>query len=457
MTIDAILVLLGLAAIVAAVGDEVARQTSRRAGFAAAGGFLLIVAAPIVPNYSIVLGFSLDDALPLLGLVILLPLVPWSRFRDIRWAPTLAAAIALVGIAILVVAGLISAVLVGETPGDVVRLAIRGTGRIAFLAVITASVAILCQSPRARRFSTLAIIAVGTFEAAFGLAAYVIGLPLRAGLEIPGGTSILVDSIPGRVSGTLGISPNFTAAILMMSILVTAGLALATGERRERALLLVALAVQGVALVLTYTRVSLGLTVVALAILMILRSRPILLLPLGLLVAVVALTPTLERVLNDANDRLALWTSAFLLMIDHPVSGVGAGQTLVAVAANPERYRMTQFGTAGTTAHNTILLAGAEMGVLGAVGAIVLNIGLAVLAIVVLFRAARQPHGAVAAAAALGLLAFLVTGHGQQPDVGRCDRYLRSVSRRHAAAGSEGHRGPGDGRRGRGGQASWVG
>lgn len=411
MTIDSILVLLGLAAIVAAVGDEVARQASRRAGFAAAGGLLLIVAAPLVPNYSIVLGFSLDDALPLLGLVILLPLVPWGRVRDVRWAPMPGPAIALVGVAILVVAGLISAVLVGGAPGDVVRLAIRGTGRIAFLAAITASVAILCQSPRARRFSALAIVAVGAFEAAFGLAAYVVGLPLQAGLEIPRGSSILVDRIPGRVSGTLGISPNFTGAILMVSILVTAGLVLATRDRRERAFLFVALAGQGLALVLTYTRVSLGLTIVALAILVVLRSRPILLLPLGLLLgAIAAFTPTVERILSDANDRLALWTSALLLMIDHPISGVGAGQTLAAVAANPERYRNTVFGTAWSTAHNTVLLAGAEMGVLGAVGAIVLNLGLAVLAFGVLVRAAREPNGAIASAAALALLAFLAQG-----------------------------------------------
>lgn len=411
MTIDGILVLLGLAAIVAAVGDEVARTMSRRAGFAAAGGFVLIAAAPIVPNYSIALGFSLDDALPVLGLVMLVPLIPWTRIRDIRWGPMPGPAIALVGVAILLVAGLISAVLVGATPGDVVRLAIRGTGRIAFLAAITASVAILCQSARARRFSALAIVAVGTFEAAFGVVAYVIGLPLHAGLEIPRGSSILAGNIPGRVSGTLGISPNFTAAILMMSILVTMGLAFAAQERRERALLLAAIAVQGVALVLTYTRVSLGLTVVALAILIVLRSRPILLVPLGLFfAAVAAFTPTLERVLSDANDRLALWTSAFRLMIDHPISGVGAGQTLDAVATNPERYRMTPFGAAWSTAHNTILLAGAEMGVLGALGALVLNIGLAVLAVVVLARAARRPNGAVASAAALGLLAFLAQG-----------------------------------------------
>ena len=410
MSIDQILVLLGLAALIAAVGDEVARQTSRRVGFAAAGGFLLIAAAPVVPNFSIALGFSLDDVLPLLGLLILVPLVPWTRIRDIRWVPMPGPAIALAGVAILVLAGLISAVLVAETPGDAVRLVIRGTGRMAFLAAITVAVAILGASPRARRFSALAIVAVGTFEGIFGIVAYVIGLPLQAGLEIPRDSSVLAGSIPGRLSGTLGISPNFTGAILMMSIVVTAGLTLAARERRERVLLLVVVAVQGVALVLTYTRVSLGLTLLALVILMILRGRPILLVPLGLLLAVLAVfTPTIERILSDANDRLALWTSAFLLMIDHPFSGVGAGQTLAAVAADPERYRNTVFGTAWSTAHNTVLLAGAEMGVLGAIGAIVLNLGLAVLAVVVL-RRAREPDRVVTSAAALALLAFLAQG-----------------------------------------------
>jgi O-antigen ligase len=209
----------------------------------------------------------------------------------------------------------------------------------------------------------------------------------------------------------LGISPNFTGAILMMSILVTAGAAFARPRRRDRAILLAALALQLVALALTYTRVSLGLTIVGLAVLIVLRSRPILLLPLGIvLVAVAALTPTIERILSDTNDRLALWTSAFLLMIDHPISGVGAGQTLAAVAADPERYRNTVFGPAWSTAHNTILLAGAEMGVLGALGAIVLNLGLAVLAVVVLVRMARSHDGAVPTAASIALLAFLAQG-----------------------------------------------
>ncbi|MEO5885859.1 MAG: hypothetical protein ABIQ58_10135, partial [Candidatus Limnocylindrales bacterium] len=80
-----LLILLGLAAVIAALADEVARQTSRRMGWLGAGPFALVAAAPFVPNYSIVLGFSLDDALPLLGLIMMLPLVPWGRLRSARW------------------------------------------------------------------------------------------------------------------------------------------------------------------------------------------------------------------------------------------------------------------------------------------------------------------------------------------------------------------------------------
>ena len=83
-----VIILLGLAAIAAGIGDEVARQTSRRLGWLAAGPFVLLAASPLVPNYSIALGFSLDDALPLLGLLMMLPLVPWGRLRATYWAPT---------------------------------------------------------------------------------------------------------------------------------------------------------------------------------------------------------------------------------------------------------------------------------------------------------------------------------------------------------------------------------
>jgi O-antigen ligase len=142
-----------------------------------------------------------------------------------------------------------------------------------------------------------------------------------------------------------------------------------------------------------------------------LRSRPILLAPVGgLLVLVAIFTPTLSRFASDIPDRLALWTSAFLLMIDNPIAGVGPGRMLEAVAANPERYQATAFGEALSTAHNTVLLAGAETGFIGAIGAIGLNLGLAVIAIQVFHRAPKGAAGSLQVAAALGLGVFLAQG-----------------------------------------------
>ena len=183
MTTADVLLLLGIAALVAAFGDEVARQSSRRLGMLAAGPILLIVASPLVPNRSIVLGFSLDDVLPLLGLCLMLPLVPWRRIRDVRWGPAPAPVIMFVGIALMVLAGVISAVLVGGSASDIVRLSIRGSGRLLFLLAVVVCVAVLCSTARARLATAWMVAAVGTFEAVFGLVAYLIGLPGGAGLE----------------------------------------------------------------------------------------------------------------------------------------------------------------------------------------------------------------------------------------------------------------------------------
>lgn len=410
MALQQTLLLLGIAALVAAIADEVARQTSRRSGLLAAGPFLLIAGAPIVPNQSVALGFSLDDVLPVVGLVLMLPLVPWSRLRSIRWGPRPGALVALVGVLVMILAGAVSALLVADGPGDVVRLSIRGSGRMAFLLAVVVCVAILGSDRRLRRFSALAIAAVGSFQAVFGLVAYFVGLPGGAGLEAPRG-SILVGEVPGRISGTIGNSPNFTAAILMMSIVITVGLALRAGQRRDRAIGWALATVQLIALALTYTRVSLGLTVVALVILVVLRSRPILIVPItASLVPIALFTPMIERILSDVPDRLALWTSAWLLMIDNPVHGVGAGQMLAAVEADPERYRDTVFGGAWSTAHNTVLLAGAETGVIGALGALILNVGLIAIAIQAFRAAAPGARGHLQVASALALGAFVAQG-----------------------------------------------
>ncbi len=407
----AMIILIGIAFLIAAAADEAARQATRRTGWRAAGPFLLVAATPLVPNQPVLLGFSLDDVLPLAGVLLMLPMVPWARLRSCRWQPTPGVMIAGIGIATMVLAALLSAFLNAGEPFELFRLGVRGAGRLAFLLLIVVSLALLGSSERSRTFSAYAIAGVGIFEAVFGLVAYFIGLPQNAGLEGTRTSSVLFNAIPGRISGTIGSSPNFTAAILMMSILVTAGLALRSTDSRSRWLWWGAAVVQLAALTLTYTRVSLGLVVLALIVLILVRSRPILLAPIGVVLASVALfTPTLARFVSDIPDRLALWTSAFLLMIDHPMAGVGPGRMLDAVADNPERYRATAFGQAWSTAHNTVLLAGAETGLIGALGAIVLNLGLAIIVIQVLIRAPRGAAGSLRFAAALGLGVFLAQG-----------------------------------------------
>lgn len=377
----------------------------------AAGPFLLVAATPLVPNEPVLFGFSLDDVLPLFGLTMMLPLLPWGRLRAIHWSPSLGTKIALAGVGAMIAAATLSAILNSSGLADLPRLAVRGAGRLAFLVAIVASLAILGSTDRSRLFSARAIAGVGVFEAVFGLVAYFVGLPMRAGLEAVRSTSVLFGEVPGRISGTIGNSPNFTSAILMMSILVTAGLALRSPASRTRWWWWAAVVVQLAALTLTYTRVSLALVVVALAVLVLLRSRLILLAPIGAVLALVALlTPTLARFVSDVPDRLALWTSAFLLMIDHPLGGVGPGRTLDIVAMHPERYRMTQFGEAWSTAHNTILLSGAETGLLGAIGAFVLNLGLAIIVIQVFIRAPKGAAGSLRVASALALGIFLAQG-----------------------------------------------
>jgi len=406
-----LLILLGVAALVAAVGDEVSRQAGQRTGWKLAGPFLLVAATPLVPSEPVLAGFSLDDVLPLLGLTLMAPHLPWRRMRSYRWSPGLGTKIAVAGVGAMIVAAIVSTAFNASGPADLPRLAIRGAGRLAFLVAIAAALAILGSTERSRSFSAHAIVGVGVFEAVFGLVAYFIGLPWRAGLEGVRSTSVLFGEVPGRISGTIGNSPNFTGAILMMSILVTAGLAMRSPAARTRWWWWAAVVVQLAALTLTYTRVSLGLAVIALAVLALLRSRPILLVPVGVVLLLVGIfTPTLQRFVSDVPDRLALWASAFRLMLDYPIGGVGPGRMLDVVAANPDRYRMTQFGEAWSTAHNTILMAGAETGVLGAFGALVLNVGLAIIAIQVFVRAPKGAPGSVQVAAALALGVFLVQG-----------------------------------------------
>jgi O-antigen ligase len=112
--------------------------------------------------------------------------------------------------------------------------------------------------------------------------------------------------------------------------------------------------------------------------------------------------------LTDGNDRLALWYSAARLMVDNPIFGVGVGRSLDAMHARPSEYVDTPYGPSTSSAHNTILLEGAESGVLGAVVALLLNIVLLLIALRLVY--AGRAEGSLNAAAGFGMLAFLTQG-----------------------------------------------
>jgi O-antigen ligase len=95
-------------------------------------------------------------------------------------------------------------------------------------------------------------------------------------------------------------------------------------------------------------------------------------------------------------------------MVDHPIFGVGIGRSLDAMHARPSEYVDTPFGPSTSSAHNTILLEGAESGVMGAVVALLLNVVLLLIALRLVY--AGLGEGGLNAAAGFAMLAFLAQG-----------------------------------------------
>jgi len=202
---------------------------------------------------------------------------------------------------------------------------------------------------------------------------------------------------------------------------------------RRRWLWAVAAALQGTALFLTFTRASILLGGVAGALLLLyyLRLRLAALvaaLCVAFIVATTALAcgpqsvvvvppptgspppgglPTALDRFGDPSDRLALWYSAGRMTLDYPIFGVGLGRMVDVMREYPARYVNTPYGKATNSAHNTILLAGAETGVLGALSTLGINIVVALLALQALILRRRFPE---VVAAALAALAFLAQG-----------------------------------------------
>lgn len=409
-------VALAAAALIAAVVSWRAVPTLR--SWLPTLGLLLAVLTVIPPHHNVAFGIGADDLLLLLGVAILLPSA-WRAYRDGHIPRPPYTRLLVAGVALLVAGMVISSIVNGTDPAHVLTLVARGPARILLYAVVM--VVVIGQRPidRARYVVARALAGLATFEAAVGIVAYTIGLPGGFGLEEAQGNTALLGEIPGRINGTLGLSPNFLGAVFVLSIPITLGLALAADTRDRDArpakapwLWGGATLVQVVGLVLTYTRASLLVMLLACGVIAALRLRLrwLVLAAVGF-AGLLWVTEALGRIMSDNTDRMALYASAIRVFLAHPIAGVGPGEQADFTAADPARFRATEFGVAGNNAHNTILLAAAENGILGLVGALLINVALILVAVAVI-RRARTASGwhPEALAVGVGVLAFLLQG-----------------------------------------------
>lgn len=396
-------VALGLALVAAASATFI----SKKLGWGPAGALALFAATPLVPHVPLGLGLSLDDVLPLLALAMLGALVPWRKRTPRALLLSWPWAVAFAGLGLMAAAGALSATVHADSAIEWLTLLGRGFGRPALLGALATTVVLTKPRWRRRRVAASALALVGAAEALFGLVAFLLPLPGAAGLEAARKNSVLYGLVAGRIAGTTGLSPDFMGVILASTALLSMGLALDEARPARSRLWLAASGVQVLALALTFTRASLLFFVIAAVVLLLLHRRPTLVVvTVALIVLVGSQSAVGTRFLRETTDRLALWTSAVTIMVDHPLAGVGPGRMLDVASADPARYRETPLGPAVSNAHNAVLLAGAETGVLGALGASLVLVGFALGSIATLWHDRKRDAG-ILRAAALAALCFV--------------------------------------------------
>jgi len=345
-----------LAALVAVAAIWVSRRVGERLGWRPAGPLVVLAATPLVPNLSIALGFSTDDVLPIMGVVLGLATIDVRRWRSSGWP-----GLVIAGAVLAVVAGVVSSVANATSPVDGLSMALKSVGHLALLGLVGTVAALSMPGDRRQRVVVWTVAVVGTFEAAFGIVAWLLPLPWGAGIEPSRPLTSLYGKVGGRISGTTGLSPDVIGVIFVLSIPLTVALALGATDTRQRRLWWLAVGLQFVALALTYTRTSLVIAAVIAAVLLVMaRSfRPLLL--AGAVVVVMALvTPLGARLVGDANDRMALWTSAVRMMEDHPLTGVGPDMIM---QVYPHYRDKTAVNERTPHLHNVPLQIAAERGV----------------------------------------------------------------------------------------------
>jgi len=210
------------------------------------------------------------------------------------------------------------------------------------------------------------IVLVGLAEALFGLWSYLVDWTIRSdvravvvGLELWRWYQPLVETTPGRISGTLGVSSNFFGALMLIPAMVTLAWAAQAREVLGRVASGLAFAAIFFALVLSYTRASVIAVVGAgLLLVVMLRNRPVTVLAVGVLAVSLIVTPILSRFVDEDNDRLALTERALEEIAENPEFGLGAGSQ-TGGTIDPDLQVLV------ATPHNSFLLAGAETGAAG--------------------------------------------------------------------------------------------
>jgi hypothetical protein len=272
-----------------------------------------------------------------------------------------------------------------------------GPARWALNAVLVACAYLLLRTPADGKRMLQALVAVATFEAAFGLTAYAIrwvGPGGYIGISFNGGE---IGGMPvwGRVTGTTGMASTFIAGFFALALPIAVGLAMAA-MRGRRWPWIVSAVVIFFGLAFTLGRVPIAVGTAAVVVLLLAATRVRVWLPMLIVGAVLFLaTPLRARMTNFSTDRVPLWKVGWRMFADNWAFGVGPGNYMTFMP----RYEIPGEPSAPVTPHNSLLYVASESGVFAA-----LALGLAIV-LALRFVANRR---ALILAPMLGFLAFTV-------------------------------------------------
>ena len=362
-----------------------------------AWGLLLMAASPLVPARLLpsVAGVGVDD-LPMIVGTLLAVVSVWRTEHPRTLLQPLA-----VPLYLFALWNGVSVVLGGDVDAGTIA---RGVGRWLLVALAFSAALVVARRPGRARWVVSVVVLVGVAEALFGIWSYLVDWAptspekaLLIGMERWRVYQPLYETVPGRLTGTLGVSSNFFGALMLIPTMLAAGRFAKATERLHAVGYGIATAATLFGLVLSYTRASVVALAAGVVVLLVLlrRLRPTLLL-VGLLVAASVLTPILSR-FSEGNDRLALAGRSLETIGERPVTGLGSGE-FVDAQFDEERPVLI------ATPHNSFLLAAAETGIPG--GVLLFLAAAAPGAVLAFWVVIRRRHDPIVVAATAGLFAF---------------------------------------------------